>query len=124
MIENFSKHKKFFELAKQLSEKSTYCHKLGAVVTKKGRILGVGFNTNKTHTRANTPYKTVHAEFDAIQGVSRNDLINSIMYVFREHRSGAPALSKPCKCCELMLRTFGIKTVYYTSNGGYNKYDL
>lgn len=119
------KHKKFFELAKKLSEKSTYCHKLGAVITsKKGKILGIGFNTNKTHSRANTPFKTVHAEFDAMLDADEDDLLNSVIYVYRQHRNGELALSKPCECCETLLKDAGVKTVHYTSSNGYESYNI
>ena len=33
---------KYFELAKKLSEKSDYRHRLGAVIVKKNRIAGFG----------------------------------------------------------------------------------
>ena len=117
-----SDKKKYFDLAKKLSEKSTYWHKLGAVVvTRKGRIAGVGFNKpTKTHTQANTPYKTIHAEFDAIVGLARSELNGATVYVFRQYKDGRPALSKPCTYCEALLREVGIKEVYYTSSNGYD----
>jgi deoxycytidylate deaminase len=114
--------KKFFELAKKLSEKSTYWHKLGAVVvTRKGRIAGVGFNKpTKTHPKSGNEYKTIHAEFDAIIGLARSELAGATVYVYRQYKDGSPALSKPCACCEAMLREVGIKNVYYTSSNGYD----
>jgi len=123
-MENELKKRRFFDLAKKLSYKSEYHHKLGAVVVKKGKVIGIGFNKpNKTHTKATTPFKTIHAEFDAIIGVSKEDLIGATIYVYRQHADGSPASSKPCASCENLIRLAGISKVCYTGNRTYEEYN-
>ena len=123
--ENIGRHQKFFDLAQKLSMKSAYYQQLGAVIVQKSKILGVGFNKpNKTHVKSNTPYKTIHAELDAILSASFNNLTGATIYVYRQHRNGALAMSKPCKYCLHMLAAYGIRTIYYTTEGGYCKESL
>ena len=113
---------KYFNIAKQLSYKSEYHHKLGAVIIKKGKILGVGFNKpNKTHPKSNHPFHTIHSELDAILGVSREDLKGATIYVYREGANGKPVLAKPCKYCQELIKLANIKEVCYTINDGYKK---
>ncbi len=112
---------KFFDLARRLSLKSIYHHKIGAVVVKKNKVIGVGFNKpHKTHPRATNAYKTVHAELDAVLGLTLEELDGADVYVYREYKSGEPATSKPCPHCESLLREAGVARVFYTcSNEGY-----
>jgi deoxycytidylate deaminase len=110
-----------FELAKRLSYKSNSYHKLGCVIANRNRVVSVGFNNmNKTHPKANTPWKTLHAEMDALIGVDFTDVEGCTAYVYRELKSGRPAISKPCSACELALRKAGIAVVYYTTDGGWD----
>ncbi len=104
-----------------MSRKSNHhIHFLGAVIVKRGRIVGMGYNQLKTHTRANTKYSTIHAEFDAMRGVDPIDLQGADCYVFRQTRQGNLARSKPCPCCQSLLSQAGIRNVYYTSPEGYH----
>lgn len=116
--------KKFFNLARKLSFKSTYHHKLGAVVVKKNKPVGLGINNPfKTHPKSTNPFKTVHAELDAIMDVEdKSDLIGATIYVYRQHKNGQPANSKPCCHCEEMIRRSGITKVCYSSDGDYKEF--
>lgn len=117
-----NKQIKFFDLAKKLSFKADYHHKLGAVIVNKNKVLGIGFNKpNKTHTKSNHPFKTIHAELDSILGLSKEDLKGSTIYIYRQHKNGSPLLAKPCEHCQELLKLAQIKYVCYTSNGGYIK---
>lgn len=108
---------KFFLLAKQLAKKSLYHHQIGAVVVKKNKPIGLGWNKpHKTHPLSRNAFKTVHAELDAILGLSRDELRGADVYVYREYKSGAPATSRPCTHCKELLRSVGIKNVFFTSS--------
>lgn len=114
---------RFFDIARRLSKKSDYCHQLGAVVAKKNKIVGLGFNQpHKTHPRSNNRFKTIHAELDAILGLAKEDLEGSTIYVYREHKDGSPANSKPCQYCQMLIKQAGIKKVCYTDDGQYKEY--
>lgn len=110
--------KRIFDIAMTASKKSTYFHKLGAVIVKKGKILSVGFNKpHKTHPRSNTLFKTIHAEFDAILQCDERDLKGATIYVLRNAKSGLH-MAKPCSCCMELIRRVGIKRIIYTVKGG------
>lgn len=116
---------KYFDIAKRLAAKSNYKFKLGAViVNKRGIPVGFGYNTNKTHTRSNTPYRTVHAELHAILDCSKEDLKNAEVYVYRQLKDGTPALARPCQHCMELLRLANVSKVYYTSEKGFESYEL
>lgn len=118
-----SQAERFFDIARRLSKKSNYCHQLGAVVVKKRKMVGFGYNKpNKTHPRSGNPFKTTHAELDAILGLAKEDLVGSTIYVYREHKDGSPANSKPCQYCEMLIKQAGIKKVCYTDDGQYKEY--
>lgn len=123
-MESESKHRRFFNKAKELSFLSKYHHKIGAVVVKKGKDVGRGVNNPfKTHPQSTNPFKTVHAELDAILSVvDKNDLIGATIYVYRQHKNGQPACSKPCPHCEELIRRSGIRRVCYTANGHYEDF--
>jgi deoxycytidylate deaminase len=113
---------KFFKLAKVLSEKSSYCHKLGAVVVKKNKVIGTGYNKpNKTHPKSNNSFKTVHAELDAILKVNAEELNGATIYVYRETKDGLPANAKCCKYCRELLKMVGIKKICYTSDKSFKE---
>jgi deoxycytidylate deaminase len=85
-----------------------------ALVDKKGRIVSLGVSRHKTHPKygSKPPYRTLHAEGDAIfsckkQGIDPKDLR---AYVLRRGRT----YSKPCPCCMAMLESYGISRVYHT----------
>lgn len=116
---------KFFELAKKLSQKSDYRHKLGAVVTKKNRVLGIGWNKPfKTNPNSNNLFRTTHAELDAILSSNRDDLKGSTIYVYRQFSNGNPAPAKPCIYCQELIRLAGIKKVYYSAENNYMEYTV
>lgn len=122
-MESERKHKRFFELAKKLSYKSDYHHKIGAVVVKKNKILSLGFNKpNKTHPASPNFWKTTHAEFDAIWSCNKEDLKGASIYIFRQHKNGCLASSKPCKDCHNLIVYSGIKKVYYTDEGQFKEF--
>jgi deoxycytidylate deaminase len=112
---------RFVKRATEASQNSTYHHRLGAVVVKKGRVVSVGFNKpHKTHPKSKTPFKTIHAEFDAIMGCDKDDLKGSTLYVVRDAKSG-PNMAKPCACCMELIVMVGIKKVVYSSRDGFEE---
>lgn len=114
-------NKSFFELARRISFKSLYKHRLGSVIVKKGKVLGLGYNSTRTHPRSNTPYHQTHAELSAILNSRLEDFTGCDIYVYRETPTGKIANSKCCIYCEKMIRSLGFKTIYYTNNNGYEK---
>ena len=117
--------RKFFELAKKLSAKSNHPkHQLGCVIVDKNRIVSVGFNKIKTHTKSTHAFQMLHAELDAIIGVDKEELRGCTAYLYRNTKNGNLAISKPCLACEMALKEAGVKTVHYTVDGGYETLSL
>lgn len=110
---------KFFDLAKTIAKHSDHPnHQLGAVITKKNKIISFGFNKNKTHTRSNHEWKRLHAEISAIIK-SKQDLIGSEIYVYRETKLGTLGMARPCSSCMAAIKEAGIKKMYYTTSTGF-----
>lgn len=111
---------KFFDLAAKVSKLSTHSkHAMGAVLVRKNRVVSVGSNQNKTHTRSNTPYKHIHCEFSAILNSKLDDFSDCSIYITRVTPGGKLGLSYPCAHCLKMLKSLDIKTVYYTDSNVY-----
>jgi deoxycytidylate deaminase len=118
-----NKQVRYFELAKNLSKKSDhYRHKLGCIIVNHNKIIGLGFNLLRTHSKSPNRWKTIHSEFHAILGVDPADLYGATVYVYREHRNGTLAIAKPCPTCNKMLQDCSVREVIYTTEGSYNSY--
>lgn len=106
-------------LASYLSEGKNPGRRMGAVLHHGNRSLSFGVNLfDKTHTlQMNYPMKQfLHAEINAlIKRRHFSDLSLCQMTVYRETCGGVPALAKPCANCQTILRSFGIKKVYYST---------
>lgn len=113
---------RFFQLAEKLAIKSNHPdHKHGAVLVRKGKIIGIGFNQSKTHAQSNHPFRTIHAEFSAIINSQLQEFDNCEMYIVRKRKNGTLANSKPCYFCERMLKSLSVKRVYYSTNDSFVK---
>lgn len=113
---------RFFAIAKAMSIHSDHhTHKIGTAIIKKNRVISTGYNKLKTHPSAKNPFSMTHAELDCILGVSKEDLLGSDIYVFRQQSNGNIACSKPCKHCQQLILSAGIKNVFYTDNGKFCK---
>lgn len=110
---------KFFDLAKKVSKLSNHKNfKLGSVIVRGSRIVGVGTNKIKTHPKSTHPFGSLHAEMAAIL-LSKQDLYGCEIYVYRETRLGIPVMARPCEYCFPFIREAGLKQVHYSINGGY-----
>jgi deoxycytidylate deaminase len=108
--------KRFTRLAYKLAQHSEHKYTLGAVIVKGSKILGTGFNKTKTHTKSNNHFHTQHAEMAAIINASPESIKGADIYVYRGTKQKIMAMSKPCKCCENILKLNGIKRVHYTTD--------
>lgn len=125
-------HKAYFKAAKAMRDLSDYKkYQIGCVAIYKHKIISSGCNTNKTNPlqkhfnsyrfNAETP-ATAHAELLCLLPLMNRkdiDFSNISLYIYRELKSGKPALAKPCASCEAFIRSLGIKHIYYTGNNSY-----
>ena len=122
---------KFFAKAKQMAKISDFnkVH-IGCVAVYSGQVIGVGCNTNKTHTyqaKYNklrddiwTEHK-VHAEIACLNQIKHMDIKWSKvkLYIFRTRKDKPFGMSRPCPACMGAIKDIGIKNIYYTTDAGY-----
>jgi len=97
------------------AKKSKHRFKLGAVITKKNKILSKACNVNKTHPQFGSGiFNNLHAEGNAIYKAVRQgiDLQGSTMYVYRDNNN----LAKPCPCCMNLISKHGIRNIIYSGD--------
>ena len=108
-----------FRIAEKQALKSVHAkHKVGAVIVRGSRIISTGFNELRPSALIHRP--TLHAEASAILKLLKesrlHDLSGSDIYVTRFTKGGHTGLSKPCKGCMELIRSVGIKRVYFTTD--------
>lgn len=93
--------------------------RVGAVITKGGRVLASACNKLRYSRRNDRPWPSMHAEESAILKVLRHPaglrkLQGATLYVSRVKKDGTCGLAKPCKDCQDLIDSVGIKKVIYT----------
>lgn len=98
---------------------------------KRGRVLSTATNDyNRSHPlfkhfavlAGESPDKCLqHSEFRACVKAKHKDIYSILVQRF--DAQGKPALAKPCKTCQLVLESFGVKLVRYTTNEGIKEYE-
>lgn len=125
-------HKAYFKTAKAISELSDFPRvKIGCCAVYKHKIISSGCNSLKTNPKqkylnihrfnADTP-ATIHAELACLLPLMNRqdvDFSNVSLYIYREHKSKELALSRPCASCEALIKSLGIRNIYYTGNKSY-----
>lgn len=86
-----------------------YAH--GACVESGGRIFSTGTNDIKIKHPKQNGFST-HAETAAIENAGEN-AVGSNLYVCRI-TADKIANSKPCKHCQIVIKSAGIRKVYYS----------
>lgn len=110
---------RYFKAAKKASFKSNHPnHKLGAVVVRGSKVLGIGWNRYKTHPESPHPFKHLHAEVAALIRC-QEETEGAEIYVYREGKDGELRLSKPCPTCMEAIQANGIEKIHFTGNGGW-----
>ena len=85
----------YFDKASQVAEISDFAKiNIGCVAVYQGTIIGVGFNTNKTH-----PMQKKYNRY-------------------RKRKSAKYGMCRPCPSCMAAIKDLGIKHIYYTTDDG------
>ena len=103
-------------LAIRYAERSDNAKFRHVAIVKRGRkVLAIGWNTNWRH-----------AEHDAIGQVRNKELLKgAIILSYRVNNSGQLRMAKPCKKCQELIESVGIKKVIYSDNDGIEReYDV
>lgn len=133
-----NRERKFFDIAKSVSKTSDFHGPhIGCVVTYNKILLSAASNSEKTHPlqknynkfrgfNVDISINKLHAEVHALSLlINENiDWTKVSIYIYRSHKSGFPAISKPCKGCFNLIKDLGIKYIYFIDEKGqYCKYE-
>lgn len=131
------RQRSFFESAKAASILSDHPQfHLGCVIVEGSRIISSGCNSitrcspiqqKLDHNRFGGEHRGVcHAETAALLPLIRQraDLASCTAYLYRSHKDGSLAISRPCSGCMSLLRAVGIRRVFFTVEGGYAVEDI
>jgi tRNA(Arg) A34 adenosine deaminase TadA len=101
----------------------TDLNRMAAIIAKRGRVLGKGMNSRRSHPLQKLFSKSdvkiaLHAEISAIVDALRNNGIEELkgasIFVARVLKSGVKAKAKPCEICQRAISAYGITAIYYT----------
>ena len=104
---------KIINIAIKEASKSPMKYKIGAVIYKNNEILSTGFNRwlhlGPTKYLPKAKY-SIHAEADALFGLSRRLTYGSSIFIFRQGN----LIAKPCKNCQHLIDKAGIQHIFYS----------
>jgi deoxycytidylate deaminase len=108
---------RYFKLARSVSLHSEHKYRLGAVLVIGGAVVSVGFNKCKYNAEYSYPDRnSIHAEAQCIKTSGKYDLRGSIMFIYREDKFGNVSNAHPCEYCMELLRSEGIKKIWFTTD--------
>jgi tRNA(Arg) A34 adenosine deaminase TadA len=109
----------FKQTAIQQCQKSAYKQRMGAVVVYRGKIVGRG--CNKVHHTGVPRLDGLHAEIEALNKTTAQYREGCTVYVCRVNKRGDIVLAKPCAACEKKMKKIGVKYVWYSTYGSWEK---
>ena len=123
-----SKHIRYLNIAKQISELSDFePHKIGCVLISGKQIISVAHNCQKTHPlqkeynkyrqlKGNVIHKA-HAEILCLNNARKSnvDFEKSTLYIFRQTKDGKWAIARPCIGCFQFIKELGINKIVYST---------
>lgn len=132
---------RYFEMARQEAERSDFSRfHVGCIIVYKGRIIGRGSNSDKTHplqkkynkerkfNKCGTkPIKhSVHAEIAALSSIpypiqESIDWSHVKVYTFRiaPGKKLHQGCARPCEGCMKALRDRGVRRSFYSTDDGF-----
>ena len=94
---------------------------MAAILLRKGRVVRIGENTDKTHPRFKRQYEDgswashMHAEMNVLRFAKPGDVLEVIRFRKCNHEL---TMAKPCDLCMSEIKKSGIKKVRYTNWNG------
>ena len=108
----------FKQFAISQAMRSTYKKRMGAVVVRKGKLVGSGCNKVNSTGRLDDG---IHAEIDALNNTTARYRQDSTVYVCRLTKLDVLAMAMPCEACQAVMRKMGVKYAWYTTEDGWYK---
>jgi len=107
--------------AKQKAINNGRTYHLVAILRRKGQVIKIGENTDKTHPKYKRHYPNgdcqahMHAEMNVLRFSQPGDTLEVLRFSRNNH---SRTMAKPCKLCMHFIRKSGIKKVRYTNWNG------
>ncbi|HIL26180.1 MAG TPA: hypothetical protein EYG21_02125 [Nitrospinaceae bacterium] len=107
--------------AKNLALSNGRTYHIAAILRRRGTVIRIGENTNKTHPRFKRQYADgtwashMHAEMNVLRFAQPGDELEVMRFSKYDHEL---TMAKPCRLCLDQLRKAGIKKVKYTNWNG------
>ena len=114
-------HPRIYFRAKEKALNNGRVYHLAAILRRKGRVVRIGINTNKTHPRFTRTYPdgTVASHMHAEMNVLRFSEPGDTLEVLRVKKSDKSyAMAKPCSHCMKFIKAAGIASVRFTNEQG------
>lgn len=121
----------YFNKASKVAEISDFDKiNIGCIAVYQSSIIGIGFNTNKTHPiqKKYNRYRNgedfipkLHAEINCLNSIRHLDINFSKvkLYIYRKRKTAKYGMCRPCPSCMVAINDLGIKNVYYTTDDGF-----
>lgn len=108
--------------------------RLGAVLIYKGKVMSIGWNSNKTSplqknlnrfrdipVDCSKAHHTLHAEVACLTKAKDLDIDwgRASIFIYRVKKDGSAGLSYPCKGCISLIKSMGIKNIYFSTENGW-----
>ena len=93
----------------------------GSIIVTNNRVLGRGYNHPRTTYKGSSPkgQRSMHAEVCALNKCVIKPRKTVDVYVVRINNVGTLVESRPCQMCIPILKSVGIRKVYYSGADGY-----
>ena len=122
----------YFDRARRTALLSDYIKaQTGCVAVYRNRVIGIGFNCNKTHPAqkyynmyrepSDSMPPKLHAEISCLNQIKhlRVSSHKVKIYIYRVRKDRPHGMARPCPSCMAALKDYGIRDIYYTTNDGY-----
>ena len=113
----------YFKKASKIAEVSDFDKiNIGCIAVYQGTIIGVGFNTNKTHPiqKKYNRYRNgedfipkLHAEINCLNSIRHLDInfTKVKLYIYRKRKTAKYGMCRPCPSCMAAIKDLGIKNI-------------
>ena len=127
--------KKYLNFAIDTSKQSTVQRaRLGAVLVSHNKVVNASPNLEKTHpmqahlnklrgfdSMGSGERNILHAEIATLLKSRDLDIEwnKSMLFIARLKKNGDLGLARPCNACMGLIKQYGIKNIYYTTDNGW-----
>ena len=107
--------------AKKIAVNNGRTYHVAAILRRKGCVIKIGENTDKTHPRFKRQYSDgswashMHAEMNVLRFAKPGDELEVIRFKKYNHEM---TMARPCSLCLQEIKKSGIKSVRYTNWSG------